>query len=101
MSIDDATRRHFLYSIAVRRPLLSHRHQHFAIFYFAGLENNGIVGSTFLLISDDAAAIQLFHGYSDLRAAASTSGMAETKMAFSATSIWTRNLVARIWPRSI
>ncbi|MGI9075413.1 MAG: serine hydrolase domain-containing protein [Bryobacteraceae bacterium] len=38
----------------------------FRDFYFAALHKNGIVGSTFLLIRDNAAAIKKFHGYSNL-----------------------------------
>ncbi|MGI8960027.1 MAG: serine hydrolase domain-containing protein [Bryobacteraceae bacterium] len=66
MTIDDATRRQFLYSVNVFSAAALTQPAEFRDFYFAALQSNGIVGSTFLLIRDNTAAIKQFHGYSDL-----------------------------------
>src|SRR5690348_1683386 len=65
MSIDDATRRQFLYSFSAFSAAAG-RPAEFRDFYFAALQKNGVVGSTFLLIRDNAVAVKQFHGYSDL-----------------------------------
>jgi CubicO group peptidase (beta-lactamase class C family) len=66
MLIDEATRRQFLYGVTAFSAAPIAAPAEFRDFYFAALQKNGIVGSTFLLIHDNAATIKQFHGYSDL-----------------------------------
>lgn len=66
MSIDDATRRQFLYGVGAFSAAGVTQPSEFRDFYFAALQTNGIVGSTFLLIRDNAPAVKQLHGYSDL-----------------------------------
>jgi CubicO group peptidase (beta-lactamase class C family) len=66
MLIDEATRRQFLYGVTAFSAAPMAAPAEFRDFYFAALQKNGIVGSTFLLIHDNAATIKQFHGYSDL-----------------------------------
>lgn len=66
MTIDDATRRQFLYGVTALPATSLTPQSEFREFYFAALQKNGIVGSAFLLIRDNAAALKAFHGYSDL-----------------------------------
>jgi CubicO group peptidase (beta-lactamase class C family) len=66
MLIDEATRRQFLYGVTAFSAAPIAAPSEFRDFYLAALQKNNIVGSTFLLIRDNAVALKQFHGYSDL-----------------------------------
>jgi CubicO group peptidase (beta-lactamase class C family) len=64
MLIDGPTRRQFVYSLsAFSAGTVA---PEFRDFYVATLESNGVVGSTFLLIRDNAPPVTQFYGYSNL-----------------------------------
>jgi CubicO group peptidase (beta-lactamase class C family) len=59
-------RRQFLYGVTAFSATPIAAPSAFRDFYFAALQTNGIVGSSFLLIRDKAIAVKQLHGYSDL-----------------------------------
>ena len=64
MAFEDASRRQFLQS-TVAASAVRVSSERFRDFYFAALRQNGIVGSSFLLVGDNAPE-EIFYGYSQL-----------------------------------
>lgn len=65
MVTDDPTRREFLYTPVAASAALA-APQDFHDFYFAALSRNGIVGSSFLLLRENAPPVDMLYGYSEL-----------------------------------
>ncbi len=67
MGNEGSTRREFLYTAGAATAGLTGA-ENFHSFYFDALRKNGIVGSSFLLIHENAPHVEIFYGYSDLAA---------------------------------
>jgi CubicO group peptidase (beta-lactamase class C family) len=65
MAVNDPNRREFLQSTVAASAALA-TPESFREFYLSALRRNGIVGSSFLLLRENARPVEIFYGYSQL-----------------------------------